>query len=87
MRVDALLGGFGLKSNVFQTEPEAQLGTIIFYRSKRIVEGLKKRFEFVGTSDTALQIQGRLAQKILEHISYFSKGTIKFDDQGVVYLF
>ncbi|MBI3017739.1 MAG: hypothetical protein HYY62_07090, partial [Deltaproteobacteria bacterium] len=87
MRVDALLGGFGLKSNVFQTEPEAQLGTIIFYRSKKIIEEIKKRFEFVGPSDTALQIQGRLAQKILEHISYFSKGTIKFDDQGVVYLF
>src|SRR3989338_5622592 len=87
MRVDALLGGFGLKSNVFQTEPGAQLGTIIFYRSKKIVGELKKRFEFSGPSDTALQIQGQLAQKILEHISYFSKGTIKFDDQGVVYLF
>ena len=37
MRVDALLGGFGLKSNIFKTQPQEQLGTIIFYRSKKIV--------------------------------------------------
>src|SRR3989338_1014159 len=87
VRIDALLGGFGLKSNVFETEPQAQLGTLIFYRSKKIVKELKKRFEFVGPEDSALQIQGQLAKQILEHISYFSKGTIKFDEQGVVYLF
>ncbi len=87
LQVDALLGGFGLKSNIFETAPDAQLGTLIFYRSQKIIEELKKQFEFRGPSETALQIQGQLAQQILGHISYFSKGTIKFDKEGVVYLF
>src|SRR3989338_1942500 len=81
VRIDALLGGFGLTSNVFQTEPQAQLGTLIFYRSKKIIEEFRQRFEFKGPSQTVLQIQGQLAKKILEHFSDFSKGTIKSDQK------
>ena len=87
IHVDQLLSGFGLKSNVFHTEPEEQFGTIIFYQSPRVVERLAKEVGFEGPTHTAVQIQGKLAQEILSSLSYFYKGTIKVKEPQVIFLF
>ena len=87
INIESLLGGLGLTSSIFEEEPQTQLGTLVFYRSERVVKELCERFQFKGTSDYAIQISGKLAQDILDHLAYFSKGTLKSDEAGVVYLF
>ena len=91
MNVDRLLGGLGVGANIFGTEAETQLGTIIFYRSPRLIEKIlnddaMRALEYRGESRTIIQVQGRLAQNILDNIVYFRKGTILANDSGVVFL-
>lgn len=87
LHIDHLIEGLGLKSNIFESEPNQQMGTIILYRSERAVQEIAKKVGFEGETHNALQIQGKLAQDLIQHMAYFSKGTMKTDDQGVVYIF
>lgn len=85
--VDHLVGGLGLNSNIFNAPAEEQLGTIIFYRSRRLIDRFSLQLNFRGETDVVIQVQGHLAEQMLENIVYFSKGTIRSQDDGVVFLF
>ncbi len=87
LHIDHLTEGLGLKSNIFESEPNQQLGTVVLYRSERTVQEIAKKVGFEGETHSVLQITGKLAESLLAHMAYFSKGTLMSDEQGVVYIF
>jgi len=87
VNIETLLGAFGLKSNIFDSEPRAQLGSLIFYTKPEMVKALKERFLFEGPGDVVIQVQGVLAEDLRAHANELYKGAIRLDEAEVIYIF
>lgn len=64
--LDQLIGSLGLDSNALNYPPEEQLGAIIFYRSRRLVDRLRSRLGVDEPTETVIQVQGKLADHFKE---------------------
>ena len=85
LQIEHLLSGFGLSTNIFKAAPNEQLGTLIFYHSKRVVERISYKLKYYGPSKIIVQVQGQLATDLIENEVLLSKSSIKVQE-GVVYL-
>ncbi len=82
--LDQLIGSLGLDSNALNYPPEEQLGTIIFYRSRRLIGRLQSRLGVDNPTETVIQVQGKLADYFADHFPDHFK---EKENSDVVYFF